>query len=57
MGFWAIIVQCKAILGRRTWTNDEMNFGMSHASGAGSIARPVDLQNSALPLCHGCPKS
>ena len=32
---------------------DEMNFGMSHAPGAGSITRPVDLQSTSvlrLPL-------
>ena len=28
---------------------------MNHAPGAGSVARPVDLQSSVLPLCYGCP--
>ena len=28
---------------------------MNHAPGAGSIARQVDQQSSALPLYHGCP--
>ena len=37
-----------------TWAN-EMNFVMNHAPGAGSIARPVGQQSSALPLYHGCP--
>ena len=37
-----------------TWAN-EMNLVMNHAPGAGSIARPVDLQSSALPLNHGRP--
>ena len=34
-----------------------MNFVMNHAPGAGSIARPVDQQSSAIPraLYHGCP--
>ena len=31
-----------------------MNFVMNHATGAGSIARPVDQQSSALPPYHGC---
>ena len=36
----------KVVLGRKqTWTN-EMNSGMKHAPGAGSIARPVDLQSA-----------
>ena len=35
-----------------TWVNkqfwyDEMNFGMNHAPGAGSIAQAVDMQPSA----------
>ena len=34
-----------------TWAN-EMNFIMNHAPGAGSIARPVDQQSSALPLSY-----
>ena len=34
-----------------------MNFGMNHARGAGSIARPVDLQSSVLPLCYRCPEA
>ena len=36
-----------------TWAN-EMHCGMNHAPGAGSIARPVDLQPSAILLCNGC---
>ena len=28
---------------------------MNHAPGAGSIARPVDQQSSALPLSYGHP--
>ena len=36
-----------------TWDN-EMNFGMNHASGAGLITRLVGLQSSMLPLCYGC---
>ena len=35
---------CTVILGT-TWVN-EMNFVMTHAPGAGSIARPVDQQPS-----------
>ena len=30
---------------------------MNHAPGAGSLARPVDQQASALPLCYGRPHS
>ena len=37
-----------------TWAN-EMNFGMKHAPGAGSITRSVDQTSSVLPLPHGCP--
>ena len=33
-----------------------MNFVMSHAPGAGSIAWPVDQQSSALPLYRGYPQ-
>ena len=40
------------------WAGDnlanEMNFGVNHALGAGSIALPTDQQSSALPLYHGC---
>ena len=32
-----------------------MNCVLNHAPGAGSIARPVDLQSGALSLCYGCP--
>ena len=32
-----------------------MNFVMNHALGAGSIARPVDLQSNMLLLCYGYP--
>ena len=31
-----------------------MNIVMNHAPYAGSIARHVDKQSSALPLYHGC---
>ena len=37
-----------------TWSN-EMNVVMNHAKGAGSIARLVNQQSSALPLSYGCP--
>ena len=30
--------------------SNEMNFGMNHAPVAGSIAPPVDLQSSVLPI-------
>ena len=33
---------------------NEVNLIMKHVPGAGSIARPVDQQSSALPLYHGC---
>ena len=36
-----------------TWAN-EMNLVVKHAPGAGLIARPVDQQSNALPLCHRC---
>ena len=36
-----------------TWA-DDVYFDMNHAPGAGSIARPVDLQSSTLPLYYGC---
>ena len=45
----------KVTLGRGNWAN-EMNYVMNHAPGAGSIARTVEQQSSALPLYHGCPK-
>ena len=32
-----------------------MNFLMNHVTVAGSIARPVDQQSSALSLYHGRP--
>ena len=32
-----------------------MNIVMNHAPGAGSIARPVDLQFNVLPLIHSFP--
>ena len=37
------------------WAN-EMNFVMNHAPSAGSIARLVDQQSNALPLCYGRPR-
>ena len=37
-----------------TWVN-EMDFVVNHASGAGLIAQPIDLQSNALSLCYGCP--
>ena len=37
-----------------TWAN-EINFGMNHALGVGSIAWPVGLQSSVLSLCYDCP--
>ena len=33
----------------------DMDFGMNHARGTGLIARSVDQQPSARPLCYGCP--
>ena len=51
MVFYAMIMHCKAILSGTIWAS-EMNFDMNHALGAGSIARPVDLQSSSLPLCY-----
>ena len=37
-----------------TWAN-KINFVLNHTAGAGSFARPVDQQSSALPLSYGCP--
>ena len=34
---------------------NEMNLGMNHAPGAGSIAETANPQPSALPLCYNCP--
>ena len=46
-------------LGRLHWAGDnlgyQINFVMKHATGAWSIARPVNQQSSALPLYNGCP--
>ena len=39
-----------------TWAN-EMNFVRNHAPGAGSIARFVGQQSSALPLRYGRPRN
>ena len=37
---------------------NEMNFGMKHSPGAGSLARHTDLlpiYKKVLPLCYDCP--
>ena len=52
--FEPTILHCKAILDRGLLQLNEMNFVMKHAPGAGSIAQPVDLQSSVLPLCYSC---
>ena len=43
---------------RLNWAREiwaiEMNFGMNHAIGAGSITQHVDLQSKALSLCYSC---
>ena len=52
---WAIILCCKAILGSGQPKLMRMNFDMTHAPGAGLIARPVDQQSSVLSLSRGCP--
>ena len=39
---------------RKTCAND-MNFGINHAPGGGSIAQPLDPQSSALLLYYGYP--
>ena len=53
----AVLGHDSALLGytglRTTWAN-AMNFVMNNASGAGSIARPVDQQSSMLLLSYGC---
>ena len=44
------MLHCEATLG---WTQSELmrlNFGMNHATGAGSLTPPVDLQSSVLQL-------
>ena len=38
--------------GSGTTMASEINFGVNHAPGAESITWPIDLQSSALPLCH-----
>ena len=38
--------------GQKTTTG--INYLMNHATGAGLIVRPVDLQSNALQLCYGC---
>ena len=45
----------KGYIGQETIWADEMNFGMNHAPDAGSIARHLDLQSSALLLYYDCP--
>ena len=40
---------------RTSWTNEI--FAMNHIKGPGQIARPDDLQPSAVPLCKGFPLS
>ena len=51
MVFWATMLHSKAMLKGTTWAN-EMNFVMNYTPNAGSIARPVDHQTIALPLCY-----
>ena len=36
-----------------TWAKG-VSISMNHAPGPVSLARPVDLQPSVLPLCYGC---
>ena len=50
------IITCTVSLywSRTTWAN-AINFVMNDVTDAGSIARPINLQSSALPLCYGCP--
>ena len=51
-----MILHYKAILGReQTGLNDDINFVMNHALGAGSFIRPIDQQSKALPMYHGRP--
>ena len=45
----------KATLGQEQPGLMRQIFGKNHALGAGLIARPADLQSSALPLCYDCP--
>ena len=47
-----MIQHCKAIIidPVTTWAN-EMNFGMNHAPGAGSIYRPIDQYSPVLYHC------
>ena len=48
-----MIIHLQGYTGPRITWADEMNFVVDHATGAGSITRPVDQQSSALPLYHG----
>ena len=43
----SMVFQVNCIGSNTTWFN-EMNFGLNHTAGAGSIARPVDMQSSAM---------
>ena len=44
----------QSFTGLGTTRANEMDLGIKHAPGAGSLAQPVDLQSSVLPLCYGC---
>ena len=39
------------------WPNEMVFFFYKSCPGAGSIARPVHQQSSAVYLCCGCPRS
>ena len=51
LGHDLIELYYKAILRRGQMAN-KINFGISRGPGAGSIARPTDLQSRALLLCY-----
>ena len=55
MVFSATILHCMAgYTGPRDNLGYWDEFAMNHATGAGSIAQPVDQQASMLPLCYEC---
>ena len=45
------MLHCKTILGQGKLGTKEMNFDLNHATGAGLIARPIDLHSNARNYC------
>ena len=58
MNEWSFLSYDSAVecyTGPGTTSENEMEFSMKHAPGAGLITQPDDLQSRALLLCYGCP--